>query len=56
MFGMAAAVAATQAFVVDIVPDSEEVDQFTESQGKAVKNSLTRNGTRKISSDLLGRI
>lgn len=42
MFPTAAAVAATQAFVVDILPDGEAGELFTDSQGKAIKNSFTR--------------
>lgn len=42
MFNMAAAVAAVEAFVVDIIPNSEENILFNDAQGKAIGNSINR--------------
>ncbi|XP_037048498.1 uncharacterized protein LOC119083963 [Bradysia coprophila] len=42
MFPLAAAVAASESFVVDIIPNVDGVLTFTESQGKIIGNSITR--------------
>lgn len=42
MFPMAAAVANAEAFVVDILPNTEGVESFTDVQGRALNSSITR--------------
>lgn len=42
MFPFAAAAAAAEAYVVDILPDTQGEELFTDAQGKAIGNSIAR--------------
>lgn len=42
MVSLASVVAAGETFVVDIIPDTEGVNQFTEAQGRAIGNSINK--------------